>query len=668
MTVLLNTTEDIVSDATSVGIGQYFTVGASGNPAYLVVDAIDRNEYTVAGNGDTGSFSGNGATLNLTDTGDDGRGCGIVFTWQAATHQYTNATYGTLSQLSYTSSDCQGDVTNISLFGTSSESLAQQDAGNAYALMQADAAGYIGSATIVTDPGFSGPPPATATQDGVAAAAMRFVGDAWNQNGCWLLASTIAAEAGASLPVQSTAVGVAGKANGEWVVIYNGPAGTGGSANWQSLVSTGDIIGFVTGSGGGHITTCVSGTGTTAMLVDNITYENARGQITNSANDGSKSDIIVAAPHPASQEWSGVTASTVVIYGLDAPVVSDIAASTNIYTGADVVFSKLFTAADPASHAITKYQAYESQSGDTLTLAGVANTSALSAGTALAASSLTALGVDVGGGGTDTIDVRAFNGTYWGDWQSTTVTATVEPPRAPVLGAQTPNQTWKQATHISLVLAGATFTDPQKQTLTYSAAGTNGAALPSWLSFNPSTRDFSGTVPAGADNFGVVVTATDTSGLSTSETFTVTVPALAPVLAVHAAPPSWVENSAIAFALPQGNFTDPQGESLTYAATEASGAALPSWLRFSGSTLSFSGTAPATAQTLDLKVTATDTSGLSTSESITASIVKASATAADWTGCFVEELSPAASPPAFHGAWSDPLVQAHPMLVATHHA
>ena len=193
-------------------------------------------------------------------------------------------------------------MTNLSLFGTSNLSLATTYADNAYAMMQVDAAGYLGSVSVATEPGFAGAVPAQATPNSIAAIANSFVGQAWNMNGCWVLASTIAAEAGASLPVQSTAIGVPGQANGEWIVAFNGPAGQTG--NWQSMVHAGEMVVIGTLGGGGHITTCVSGSGSTAMLVDNITYVNGSGQITNPANDGSSSDIIVAAPHAASQEWA----------------------------------------------------------------------------------------------------------------------------------------------------------------------------------------------------------------------------------------------------------------------------------------------------------------------------------------------------------------------------
>ena len=164
--------------------------------------------------------------------------------------------------------------------------------------------------------------PAQATPNSIVAAADSFVGQAWNLDGCWVLASTISAEAGASLPVQSTLVGLPGQANGEWIVAFNGPAGQTG--NWQNMVTAGEMIVIDTAGGGGHITTCVSGSGSTAMLVDNIEYrERQRRQIMNPANDGSSADIIV------SRAASGVAGMgraspprSVVIYELDTPIVT----------------------------------------------------------------------------------------------------------------------------------------------------------------------------------------------------------------------------------------------------------------------------------------------------------------------------------------------------------
>ena len=618
----------VVSGAQTLSLSQFFDVtNAGANPEYLVVNALDRNEYTVTANHDTGSFSGNGATLDLASIGSDGRGAGIVFTWQASSGQYVNATYGTLSQLTYTSSDSANDVTTISLFGTNSAAVAQQDAANAYALMQGDATGYIGSATIATEPNFSGSVPAQATPDGIAAIAASFVGDAWNCDGCWVLASTIAAEAGAGLPIESTVIGVAGRPNGEWAVIYNGPAAS--NSNWQSLVSIGDIVCIGTPGGGGHITTCVSGSGSTAMLVDNITYENQHGQITNPANDGSASDIIVAPPHPASQEWSGVAANLVVIYALDTPDITDKVATASLNIGTSVLLSTLFNESDPTGRAVKQYQVYNTNTADNILLGKVVE-DANSAASAVSATTLASISLEAGAGvTTDTLEVRAYNGSYWGDWQSLAVNVIEQ---APVLAVKTPGQTWTQGQHVNFVLPSSTFTDPQHEALSYTASGSGQAGLPTWLSFNAATRAFTGTVPAGLEQFSVVVAATDTAGLSTSETFSVNVPAAAPVVAVHTATQNWAEGGAVSFVLPTGTFTDPQGEALTYKATQADGAALPGWLQFNAATLTFSGTAPSTAQVLGLKVTATDTSNLSVYEVFSASIAHAAAglVVGDW--------------------------------------
>ena len=53
------------------------------------------------------------------------------------------------------------------------------------------------------------------------------------------------------------------------------------------------------------------------------------------------------------------------------------------------------------------------------------------------------------------------------------------------------------------------FTDPDEDTLTYSATQEDGSPLPTWLTFNPDTRTFSGP-PSTEQSFIVKVTAEDT--------------------------------------------------------------------------------------------------------------------------------------------------------------
>ena len=137
--------------------------------------------------------------------------------------------------------------------------------------------------------------------------------------------------------------------------------------------------------------------------------------------------------------------------------------------------------------------------------------------------------------GVDTLEVRAFNGTYWGDWQGLTVNVagSATPAVAPVTPApvgaaavsltdQTITQTWMKRTYVSVSLPANTFTDSQNLTLTYHATQTNGKALPSWLKFNTQTDTFSGTVPASNATIGVRVTAVDAAGAAASEAFSIT--------------------------------------------------------------------------------------------------------------------------------------------------
>jgi len=106
---------------------------------------------------------------------------------------------------------------------------------------------------------------------------------------------------------------------------------------------------------------------------------------------------------------------------------------------------------------------------------------------------------------------------------SSTLTITIHGANdAPVLAAQTAAQNATVGTAFSLVLPANTFTDVDTgDTLTYSSTLADGSALPSWLSFNATTRTFSGT-PTAAGTTSVRVTATDLGGLATSETFNIT--------------------------------------------------------------------------------------------------------------------------------------------------
>ena len=119
----------------------------------------------------------------------------------------------------------------------------------------------------------------------------------------------------------------------------------------------------MTSSYSGHITTVVSGSGGSAMVMDNIAYENQNGQITNSANDGAW-DIIIAQPHAASYEWGLAVPGSVVVYELDCPIIKVVTPTSRVACGGSVQLAPLFIASNPlASQAITEYQFYDIGTG-----------------------------------------------------------------------------------------------------------------------------------------------------------------------------------------------------------------------------------------------------------------------------------------------------------------
>jgi VCBS repeat-containing protein len=115
-----------------------------------------------------------------------------------------------------------------------------------------------------------------------------------------------------------------------------------------------------------------------------------------------------------------------------------------------------------------------------------------------------------------------------GATSSSTLTVTIQGANdAPVLAVQTGGQSAVVGSAFSLVLPAGTFTDVDSgDTLSYTATAADGTALPAWLTFNPTTRTFSGT-PATANigTLSVKVTGTDLGGLAASETFSLAVTA-----------------------------------------------------------------------------------------------------------------------------------------------
>ncbi|HSM42669.1 MAG TPA: putative Ig domain-containing protein, partial [Afifellaceae bacterium] len=142
-----------------------------------------------------------------------------------------------------------------------------------------------------------------------------------------------------------------------------------------------------------------------------------------------------------------------------------------------------------------------------------------------------------------------------------TFTWTVNNP-APVVDAAIADQTNDDGDTVSLDVSGD-FSDPDGDSLTFSATG-----LPTGLSIS-SAGVISGTLPADASQSGpytVVVTANDGEGGTVTDTFTWTVNNPAPVVDSAIADQTSDDGDTVSLDV-SGNFSDPDGDTLTYSAT-----------------------------------------------------------------------------------------------------
>jgi len=93
----------------------------------------------------------------------------------------------------------------------------------------------------------------------------------------------------------------------------------------------------------------------------------------------------------------------------------------------------------------------------------------------------------------------------------------------PYLKNQIPNQTDTVGHLFNYSFPDSTFIDDDgNSTLTYTATLYDNSPLPSWLTFNPGTRTFSGT-PTAVGSLSIKVTATDTANASVSCFFTLNI-------------------------------------------------------------------------------------------------------------------------------------------------
>jgi hypothetical protein len=165
-------------------------------------------------------------------------------------------------------------------------------------------------------------------------------------------------------------------------------------------------------------------------------------------------------------------------------------------------------------------------------------------------------------------------------------------------------------------LPANSFIDPAGGVISLSVTQSGGSALPSWLTFDPSTGTFSGTMPAWTTTEGIVVTATATTsgGATAAESFKIYNTPPAPVLQHQQNDLRVTYGVAFSATLPANSFSDPAGGTISLSATKADGSALPSWVQFNQSTGTLSGTMPINTATLGIDVWAMSSEGGVTGE------------------------------------------------------
>jgi hypothetical protein len=244
---------------------------------------------------------------------------------------------------------------------------------------------------------------------------------------------------------------------------------------------------------------------------------------------------------------------------------------------------------------------------------GTLNYQWLRAGTAISAAinaTYTLGDADVG----QAISVRVSYTDGQGTIQTLTSAATATVANvndAPTVANPIANQAAIEDAVFSFTVPASAFADVDLgDTLSYGATLTDGSALPSWLTFDATTRTFSGTpLNANVGTLSVRVTATDGDGLSVSDSFDIAVANVndAPTVANAIADQIFVVGGAVdSFTFPANTFADVDANTtLTYSATLVGGAALPSWLTFDETARTFSGN-PLVAGTTSVLVTASD--------------------------------------------------------------
>lgn len=374
-------------------LGSMFQVnaGASNAPALLSVTLYDRDNYA-------GKETYGYGTLTATN-GATYKAGGYTLNFSLKNGQYVTANGMTLSDFTFNASSQEDRVANVNM--------------SAYASNGA----LLGSRNvdIVTHATTTDTTAGVSSAAEIAKVAQSFIGKTWDASGCWNLASDIAATAGGSLALNSGWITSDISNNGQWTVAYNAYKGV--NNNWMSSLQAGDIVELGWKNANyGHIFTIDRVSNGVAYLVDNSgAYVNKPGSDPN--------DVYIA-ERKITDYSAYINQSTVMVFRDNGPVpiASNLAPTTlvnpftDVGVGKSVAASSLFRSTDADYNAISQYQIRDdSVGGGYFTLNGVRQAEAQ--WITVNAAQLSQLGFtgSATGSVSDTIEVKAFDGTAWGN-------------------------------------------------------------------------------------------------------------------------------------------------------------------------------------------------------------------------------------------------------------
>jgi len=190
------------------------------------------------------------------------------------------------------------------------------------------------------------------------------------------------------------------------------------------------------------------------------------------------------------------------------------------------------------------------------------------------------------------INVIASDGLL-GNTKAVAITVT-DVNESPTVTNAIADQKVKQGEAFNFIFPANTFNDVDAgDIINYQATLENGAALPNWLSFTPTTTAFTGT-PSNSEvgNLNIKVIATDKENLSVSDVFALQIENVndAPTVANSIADQTAIEDKDFSFTFDPNIFSDIDKEDiLTYSVALKNGNELPAWLKFNAIDRTFSG-------------------------------------------------------------------------------